>query len=398
MSRKALSLTAVLAASAVALLALAGQPREETSAEQKNAGSPGESVLFDGDWEYHEDTGETFGKRGDGLEYGWAEEAKAGNADTPDAPGEKYDTYVAMPAGATWEIALPNGTYKVIVVAGDPENQDAHLHVLVEGVTALNQAVKGRKYWQAGHVKVTVDDGRLTLTGGKNARNNHLLNLHVYSPMYGHYPEPTQAKLPLKINCGGGVVDGWKADQKWTENADFGFIPITEEGKHRWRHDTPKQAVYGAWRTMDHHVVPAKVKDIPGTELDAIHRTMISQRGAKKGKPGPGFTYKVRLPKGKYDVTVLVTNMKEKRQNWTDFDLHVEDKVLPVRPGKMTDELYEAASATIRGVEVTDGIMNITPYFVGWGYSWGASISGLIIEEASESTGDQPNTTQADAE
>ncbi|MFW5690689.1 MAG: hypothetical protein ACOCXY_02650, partial [Planctomycetota bacterium] len=67
MSRKALSLTAVLAASAVALLALAGQPREETSAEQKNAGSPGESVLFDGDWEYHEDTGETFGKRGDGL-------------------------------------------------------------------------------------------------------------------------------------------------------------------------------------------------------------------------------------------------------------------------------------------------------------------------------------------
>jgi hypothetical protein len=48
----------------------------------------------------------------------------------------------------------------------------------------------------------------------------------------------------------------------------------------------------------------------------------------------------------------------------------------------MTDELYEAASATIRGVEVTDGIMNITPYFVGWRYSWGASISGLIIKKA----------------
>jgi hypothetical protein len=380
--RKALSLFAVLASTAVALLALAGQPAAEESTDQQNAGSPGESVLLDGDWEYHEDSGKTFGKREDGLEYGWTKETKAHNADTPDAPGEKYDTCVAMPAGATWEMALPNGTYKVIVVAGDPKNKDAHLHVMVEGKTALNQSVKGRKYWQAGHVKVTVKDGRLTLTAGKDARNNHLLYLHVYSPMYGHYPKPTQATLPLKINCGGGAIKDWKADQKWTKNADFGFIPITEEGKHRWRHDTPEQAVYGAWRTMDHRRVPTSVKDIPGTELDAIHRTMICQRKGKKNKPGPGFMYKVRLPEGKYDVTVLVTNMKEKRQGWTDCDLHIEDRVLRVRPGKMTDELYEAASATIRGVEVTDGIMNITPYFVGWRYSWGASISGLIIEKA----------------
>ncbi|MFW5882390.1 MAG: hypothetical protein ACOCVS_02045 [Planctomycetota bacterium] len=353
----------------LALLTMATLPAEE-------------SLLFDGLWEYHRDHGEAFGSRADGLRYGWTEPREAGNAQNVGAPSEKYDTHVAMPAGAQWEIEVPDGTYRVLVVAGDPVDQQAHLHVLVEGQVAIDQRVSGAKFWHSGHIEVTVEDGRLTLTGGESARNTHLLYLQVYSPMYGHYPEPTLAELPLRINCGGPAVDGFRADQKWTENADFGFIPIDEDGEHRWRHDTPEQAVYGAWRTVDFRSVPAEVEDIPGTELDAVHRTMICQLGSKKDKPGPGFRYQVRLPKGTYALTVLVTNMSDKRPSWTDCDLHVEDKVVPIRPGELTSRLYEAASVRIEGIVVDDGIMDITPYFVGWHYSWGATISGLIIEAA----------------
>ena len=51
----------VLIGTTAALLAFASSAPAQEPAADDTAGSPGESVLFDGDWEYHEDAGDTFG-------------------------------------------------------------------------------------------------------------------------------------------------------------------------------------------------------------------------------------------------------------------------------------------------------------------------------------------------
>ncbi len=345
------------------------------------AAASNESILFDGLWEYEEDGGGAFGKKENGFEYGWETGRNAQNAESEFSPSEKYDTYVAMPAGAKWEMTVPDGIYKVLVVAGDPVSRDADLRVTVEGMPALNEDVRGRKFWATGRATVEVTDGRLTIEGGAGARNNNLLYLHVYSAMYGYYPSPKYAELPLRINCGGGAFPelGWKADQKWMENSDFGFIAQNEDGAEEWKHDTEGEKIYCANRMIDYREVPESVTDIPGTGLDEIHRTLISQRGGKKDEVGPGFAYKVRLPEGSYDVTFYVTALNDSRDNWEQFDMHVEDKVLSLNVWDLTGQLHGGAKVTLEDVEVTDGIMNIVPVHTGWGYSWGASIAGIEI-------------------
>ncbi len=66
------------------------------------------------------------GPRGGGLSYGWS----AANVETRDQSSglsldQRYDTLIhtqrlSNPAGIKWEIAAPNGSYKVRIVAGGP--------------------------------------------------------------------------------------------------------------------------------------------------------------------------------------------------------------------------------------------------------------------------------------
>ncbi len=79
------------------------------------------------------------------------------------SPDERYDTLIQM-GNAVWEIALPNGTYTVHVVVGDPSFTDVVAKLTVEGVLAINGATSTSNRWLQATVTVSVNDGRLTVT------------------------------------------------------------------------------------------------------------------------------------------------------------------------------------------------------------------------------------------
>src|SRR3954468_10057780 len=73
---------------------------------------------------YIVDKGEAYGGRTGGWTYGWnvRNTTNLFNRNAANSPDERYDTIGVMQApGVTyWQIMVPNGTYKVHVVAGDP--------------------------------------------------------------------------------------------------------------------------------------------------------------------------------------------------------------------------------------------------------------------------------------
>lgn len=93
--------------------------------------------------------------------------------------------YPNTPA-ATWEIAVPNGTYSVSVSVGDQPGSggvyDSKHTIRVEDVTAINrfQSTSEQEY-QLASIKVNVTDGRLTVDaiGGTNTKINYINIVHV---------------------------------------------------------------------------------------------------------------------------------------------------------------------------------------------------------------------------
>ena len=80
---------------------------------------------------------------------------------------------------ASWEVALPNGSYRVRVVAGDAMSHYGHYKVTVENVTAIDYDPIETARWVDRTVTVTVTDGRLTVTNGVGATSNKLCFLEI---------------------------------------------------------------------------------------------------------------------------------------------------------------------------------------------------------------------------
>ena len=121
---------------------------------------------------YLADKGLLYGDRGNGQSYGWNKD-NSGNArnrnqtDKVLAPDERYDTFNHMqkPDGPWfWEIALPNGTYLVHIVAGEANNFDSTMRIKAESVLVVNGAPNTTtERFREGTALVTVADGRLTV-------------------------------------------------------------------------------------------------------------------------------------------------------------------------------------------------------------------------------------------
>jgi hypothetical protein len=117
------------------------------------------------------DNGLAFGDRGNGLQYGWNANNTANARRRGVNPDVKSDTLIHMQRNGTftWEYALANGTYDVLVAAGDPSFTDSIHSFSVEGVAVTD--FDGMTNYNSYSVRVTVSDGRLTLVPtGINAK------------------------------------------------------------------------------------------------------------------------------------------------------------------------------------------------------------------------------------
>ncbi|MEA3213635.1 MAG: hypothetical protein QOE70_6692 [Chthoniobacter sp.] len=115
---------------------------------------------------YLVDAGETYGVRANGLTYGW-NVSHVSNA--RHRRNSRIDLHLAtlcqMQSGATWELAVPNGTYHVTVGVGDSDYPSTYT-INVEGVKYWTaQPLKAGRFVRRTHT-VRVADGKLTLDQG----------------------------------------------------------------------------------------------------------------------------------------------------------------------------------------------------------------------------------------
>ena len=115
---------------------------------------------------YLPDFGEVFADRGNGHTYGWSADHTGEVRRRTDDPLQ--GTLVHVLDGQRWELALPNGTYEVAVMIGDPQ-YPSQPTLYIEGVEccknlALQNAVELVRQ------TVQVNDGKLTLDADESKR------------------------------------------------------------------------------------------------------------------------------------------------------------------------------------------------------------------------------------
>ena len=118
------------------------------------------------------DTGLPYGARGNGQTYGWNDSHTADAVDRnhPLSPAQQYDNSIRLAPGDSWAAKVPNGTYQVRLLVGDPGKLTGPVTVRAEGATIVSGATKKTKPWLDGIATVRVTDGGLTLTNaGANA-------------------------------------------------------------------------------------------------------------------------------------------------------------------------------------------------------------------------------------
>ena len=113
-----------------------------------------------------------------GLSFGWtAKNPYAVDRNSRRSPDQRYDTFNLLTPGsngANWEIAVPNGTYQVHIVAGDPMDQGNTYRIKAEKTTVIDGKSTARRHWLEATSIIKVTDGRLTIAGIKGAVRNKI--------------------------------------------------------------------------------------------------------------------------------------------------------------------------------------------------------------------------------
>jgi glucose/arabinose dehydrogenase/PKD repeat protein len=138
---------------------------------------------------YDMDAGDVYGTRSSGLVYGWNVDNTANMVDrnASTSPDQRYDTYAATQVsggGSIWEIAVPNGAYQVVLVAGDPNRQNnTSYRYNLEGTLSLSGNASSSTRWFTSSNLLTVADGKLTLSNGTGANNNRVCFIDISAPL-----------------------------------------------------------------------------------------------------------------------------------------------------------------------------------------------------------------------
>lgn len=125
---------------------------------------------------YYADKGKLLGVRTNGLTYGWSSDATSRTVERHGpVPLKELDTFVRLQptagdAAVAWSIALPNGTYPVVVVSGDPLSTEHTNHLVIGGTAVTDPDPAGAAGYTQGDfdgyvVQVTVTNGFLDIAG-----------------------------------------------------------------------------------------------------------------------------------------------------------------------------------------------------------------------------------------
>src|SRR5262249_47688569 len=150
---------------------------------------------------YLGDIGLAYGSRGDGLTFGWNKDntANGRDRDRTISPDELHDGLALMQRSnnpnAWWGIAVPDGTYQVHIIAGDPSYIDSVYKINVGGVLSSGKvsggvlAINGRptmaKRWFENTVTVTVTGGVLYVSNAPGSSNDKIDEIDISQAQVG---------------------------------------------------------------------------------------------------------------------------------------------------------------------------------------------------------------------
>ncbi|WP_454060978.1 M12 family metallo-peptidase [Candidatus Nitrospira salsa] len=109
--------------------------------------------------------------------YGWS--TRVNTRERRAVSEQRLDTFIHFDQGtsATWSYDLPNGTYHISLVSGDPSYPQGPHQITVEGQAVLNRVSTARKEFLAvTNVPVTVTDGTLTVVLRRDSGKKTILN------------------------------------------------------------------------------------------------------------------------------------------------------------------------------------------------------------------------------
>jgi hypothetical protein len=164
---------------------------------------------------YKADAGYTYGQRANGLTYGWNSDNRANTRDRNVNSDQRLDTLNHMQKGGDrrWEIAVPNGRYRVTLSAGDASFADSKFRINVEGVLAIDKTPTSSSRFASSTISVNVNDGRLTVSNASGAVNNKINYVQVEQTVTNPPPTNTPkwsrgADMPVALGeVAAGVIN-----------------------------------------------------------------------------------------------------------------------------------------------------------------------------------------------
>jgi fibronectin type 3 domain-containing protein len=194
---------------------------------------------------YVADAGWGYGAR-NGLTYGWNQTNTYGR-ERFSAGDQRYDTLAQMqPIGAgksfSWQIAVPNGTYKVHLVAGDPSYTNSVYKISAEGTLLVNGTPTASHKYVEGTANITVRDGKLTISNAWGSRNNKLSYIDITPVSSSTSTSSTSALRMSPAAPSGLVTSGVSSSQirlAWRDNStretNYYVDRSTDNGLHYTR-------------------------------------------------------------------------------------------------------------------------------------------------------------------
>lgn len=184
------------------------------------------------------DTGRVFGDRENGLHYGWNVDSRAQMRRDPwfiSSVNAESDTLAFFGTSRIWEMAVPDGIYRVTVQSGSGAFSGSHL-IYAEGELVLNATTTvNMTSYATGTRTVPVSDGRLTLTSGRNATTinfieiERIADLNLTAPIADFSLSPQSGDAPLTVTFDSAAAfdgDGTIVRRDWSFGDGFTAVGV----------------------------------------------------------------------------------------------------------------------------------------------------------------------------